>query len=252
MKKSTAMYAVMATVCFCNITSAVAEAVSFDLTGRLGYWASEQKFDGIKINEEAGPLIGVEGTLGLKPAEILILEARGAIDIIPESGTVYSDGFGVPQGTDYTITQVRFKGEGTAGLNLGNNSAHLMPFGGLGFRVWSWGDPDPALFVIESWSGLYGVIGLRGDVLLGNTELYGRIAVQLPLKETVSVEGYEEDLEDDTTAMIEAEVGFISGKLIIALWGEWFEYSADYSTTQYNFGEDITAGAVGVKLGIAL
>lgn len=250
-KKTRVACVALLTVSVCGIASAATNNVTLSVAGRLGYNSIDQELNGAKFNEEAGPLIGVEGTLGIKPSEMLTLEARGALDFVAEEGTIYSGAQGGYGDTEYTQNQIKFKGEGVAGLVLGNADASLTPFAGLGLRVWSWGEPDPEFLYIESWSAVYGVVGVRGDAKLGQSKLYGRVAVQIPFKETVSVEGYEEDLEDGTTSMVEAELGLIAGRLVLALWGEWFTYSDDYESYQSSFGEDITVTAVGAKIGVA-
>lgn len=245
------------------MTAVAATNVTCDVAVRLGYQTSEQHLGGDKISEWSAPLVGVEGILGFSPSPIptLRLEGRGALDVLADSGKLYTDSAG--EHMDYTATQWRFKAEGDAGLVLGNPKLSLMPFAGLGFRMWSWGDPSPDFLHVESWSAIYGSFGARGDVQVGSARLYGRVAAQVPVKETVSIEGHENDLEYDSTTMIEAELGMVTGRLLLGLWGEWLRYSSDNSSSiNYSsddsssisltgLSEDIVITTVGAKIGVA-
>ena len=194
--------------------------------------------------------MGVEGNIGFSPSQILKLEGRGDLDVLFDSGKLYK---GVDGGsTDYTARQWRLKGEGDAGLVLGNSDLSLMPFVGLGYRIWSWSSPDPDNFThIESWSAVYGLVGVRGDVQIDNVKLYGRAAAQIPVTEIVSVSGYQKDIELHSTTMIEAELGVVTGRLLLGLWGEWFKYHSDNSSINVtSYTEDIRIAAVGAKIGL--
>jgi hypothetical protein len=232
------------------LTAVAATNVTFDVAARLGYQTSDQDLNGEKIAEWSAPLVGVEGTLGFSPSHILKLEGRCDIDTLFDSGKLYT---GVAGGsTDYTGRQWRLKGEGDAGLVLGNSDLSIMPFAGFGYRIWSWSDPNPDFTHIDSWSAVYGLVGVRGDVQIDNAKLYGRFAAQIPVRETVSTEGYDKDIELHSTSMVEAELGMVTGRLLLGLWGEWFKYHSDNSyINETSYTEDIRIATIGVKIGLA-
>ena len=232
------------------ITAEAVTNVTCDVAARLGYQTSEQILNGAKITEWSSPLVGVEGTVGFLASDSLKLECRGVFDVLFDSGTLYADS---AAGTDYTATQLRLKGEGYAGWIIGNTNLSVMPFVGLGYRTWSWSDPDPTFPHIETWSAVYGLVGARGDVQFGSAKVYGRIAVQIPVKDTVTAEGYERTLEHNSTTMVEAELGMVAGRLLLGLWGEWFNYSSDNlpSVDFIGYAEDVTITTIGVKIGAA-
>jgi hypothetical protein len=245
------------------ITTIASTNATFDIAARLGYQTSEQKLNNTKVSEWDAPLVGVEGNAGFTPSLIpkLRLEGRGALDILFDSGKLYADYSDTS--TDYTATQLRLKAECDAGLVLGNSNLNLMPFAGVGYRTWSWDDPDPDFPHVSSWSAVYGLVGIRGDVKIRNAKLYGKVALQIPFKETISAEEFEENLDYNSTSMVEAELGLVAGKLLLGLWGEWFTYSSD-RTSSINYdsnnssslnitsvSEDFTMTTLGVKIGFA-
>lgn len=246
------------------IPAIAATNATFDVTARLGYQTSDQHLNKAKVNEWSAPIVGVEGAYGFSSSHIprLELEGRGALDVLFDSGKLYTNSAG--ESTDYTATQLRLKAEGDAGLVLGNSNLSLVPFVGLGYRIWSWDDPNPDFLHVESWSAAYGLVGIRGNVQISSAKLYGRVAVQLPVKETISAEGFDENLKYNSTTMVEAELGLVVGRLLLGLWGEWFTYSADRSSViNYDsdnstslhltsVAEDFTMSTIGVKIGVAL
>lgn len=239
--------------------TAAATNMTLDVALRLGYQTTDQHLNNIKVADWSAPLVGVEGVVGFSPAHSLKLEGRGTFDVLFDKGKLYADVAG--ESMDFTATQLRLKGEGDVGVVLGNSDLSLMPFIGLGYRSWSWHKPDPDFLHIDSWSATYGLIGARADVQIDSVSLYGRVAAQIPVKETISIEGYDMTLEYNSTTMVEAELGVVVGRLLLGLWGEWFKYSYEDSSSvnltvnsssvnATGYTEDITMTAIGAKIGV--
>ena len=204
------------------------EKITYDLALRLGGESGKDTVDKKEISSWRDGLIGVEGRLGLKPSP-LYLELNGYIDGISERGTFYG-GDANGRDLDYTGSGIRMKLEADVGLRIGNSDISLTPFVGLGVRSTRWGDPDPNFLHIESWTGYYCALGFRFDANIDKAKLFARCAIQPSLKETVSIEGEDADLDKKTTVMGDAELGIVIGHFRISAFGELFRYDSDRAT----------------------
>jgi hypothetical protein len=218
--------------------ASAARAGNFDIYAVFQDFTWKEFDAGGQLLKENGPLGGIgfayHGVIG-DESSALTMQPR--IEFF--GGSVDYDGqtqAGVPVMTD--TNYFGFKLEFDLGGRFGKGVA-IEPFGGLGIRNW-WRDINDSIDVLgnpvtgytESWTNIYGRLGLRGDVAFSQTsKMFFEAVAKLPVYNHSRAYLSDIGFSDDVTVEPGKEVSFF-GEVGLKL--HVFKISAFYETLRFS------------------
>ncbi|MFH1076843.1 MAG: hypothetical protein V1753_08425 [Pseudomonadota bacterium] len=210
--------------------------------------------DGVELLEESGQILGVGADAWLDITEQFIIKLNVGLfggDIDYDGQT--QGGTPVKSNTEY----VGMKMECDAGVRWTSaplEQGFLMPFLGIGYRRWdrTINSTDFAVGYTETWTTLYGRLGIHGDYpLTGQTRILGEIGVKPSLltENDVNIFGYGVTLKPGNETSLFGEIGIQWPRIKTTLTYEGMKFSkSDVEDGAYQ--PESQADIIGVEVGI--
>lgn len=210
-----------------NLFSTPAAAVESDVyfSAESFTW-KEFSNNGAQILKESGPIFALGASMISSNMKGLIFEGKAEVF----GGVVDYDGQTLAGSScDTNVDYYGSKLEGGLGWKfMVGQKVSVGPIGGLGVRIWSRNinSTSNAFGYDELWSSFYGILGLRGDILVSGTmKVFAEGGAKLPIYNQNRINFLDVTLEPGNEVSPYGELGLKWKRLKVSVFYEGMRFS---------------------------